>query len=140
MRFGQGRYPASAHRAKPADSASPVKALALEDPACIDGTWHTSLAAVLKTNLLVIFTLSDGQWILGMKKVEFTKGEQTRERILLAATEEFDHGAGGRIDRITAAPANKALIYSYFETRNSSSGLCWNGIWLIFTAPSVLCR
>ena len=55
-----------------------------------------------------------------MKKVEFTKGEQTRERILLAATEEFaTHGiAGGRIDRIaTAAPANKALIYSYFGNK-----------------------
>lgn len=55
-----------------------------------------------------------------MKKVELTKAEQTQERILQAATEEFAaYGiAGGRVDRIAlAARANKALIYSYFGSK-----------------------
>jgi AcrR family transcriptional regulator len=55
-----------------------------------------------------------------MNKPEFTKGEQTQERIIQAATEEFAaHGiAGGRIDRIAAAArANKALIYNYFGNK-----------------------
>jgi len=49
--------------------------------------------------------------------VQLSKSDQTRERILAAATEEFaTYGiAGARVDRIAgAARANKSLIYSYF--------------------------
>jgi AcrR family transcriptional regulator len=55
-----------------------------------------------------------------MNKVEQTKAERTKERILQAATDEFAaYGiAGGRIDRIAgAAKANKSLIYDYFGSK-----------------------
>jgi AcrR family transcriptional regulator len=51
---------------------------------------------------------------------KLSKSEQTRERILAAATEEFAaYGiAGGRVDRIAmAAKANKSLIYDYFGSK-----------------------
>ncbi|HEX9554197.1 MAG TPA: helix-turn-helix domain-containing protein, partial [Streptosporangiaceae bacterium] len=50
--------------------------------------------------------------------------EDTKKRILAAATEEFtEHGiAGARVDRIAAAAnSNKAMLYAYFGTRSSSS-------------------
>src|SRR5258708_21214697 len=46
--------------------------------------------------------------------------EDTKKRILAAATEEFtEHGiAGARVDRIAAAAnSNKALLYAYFGNK-----------------------
>lgn len=56
-----------------------------------------------------------------MVKAGPTKSEQTRERILAAATDEFsEYGiAGARVDRIAkAAKANKSLIYDYFGSKD----------------------
>src|SRR5258707_2762098 len=46
--------------------------------------------------------------------------EDTKRRILAAATEEFsEHGiAGARVDRIAAgAKSNKAMLYAYFGNK-----------------------
>src|SRR5258706_12564888 len=46
--------------------------------------------------------------------------EDTKKRILAAATEEFtEHGiAGARVDRIAAAAhSNKAMLYAYFGNK-----------------------
>src|SRR6266849_8570796 len=46
--------------------------------------------------------------------------EDTKKRILAAATEEFsEHGiAGARVDRIAAAAnSNKAMLYTYFGSK-----------------------
>lgn len=56
-----------------------------------------------------------------MEKLGLSKAEQTQERILAAATEEFAaYGvAGSRVDRIAkSAKANKSLIYDYFGSKD----------------------
>jgi TetR/AcrR family transcriptional regulator len=54
------------------------------------------------------------------KKIKRPRGLPTRERIIMAAMEEFaEHGlAGARVDRIARRAAiNKAMIYYHFSTK-----------------------
>jgi AcrR family transcriptional regulator len=76
-------------------------------------------------------TQGETNWLVGYDGGVARDAGETKRRLLEAATSEFaERGiAGARVDRIAAAaPANKALIYSYFGNKEDLFDAVFNAL------------